>query len=220
MTGPLDEVIRQLKAAIEKLDTAAITATRAQADALQAHTHYTDAGRGSNHPAIQAAQTESTTAAAKAGKVGRLLAETSTHLTTYVNTIAPGTIPTGQSTETTLPTGEQLVATAPSKGGKAEAFLRRYVKKADDTEDNLHEAENAVTTGVREIFQGAKDGPGSSGNVTSTGQPTVATPVERPQLEHPVTAVIMAAGAVVVGVRGLSNLIKKHREEKNDGDQP
>jgi hypothetical protein len=82
---PLDQIVTQLKAANEKLDTAASTATRAQADAQQAHTHYDNAGRGSTHPAIKGAKTESTTAAEKAGKVGRLLAEpapTSPHTST------------------------------------------------------------------------------------------------------------------------------------------
>ena len=216
MTGPLDQVIAQLTAAIEKLDTAAITAVRAQADAQQAHTHYTDAGRGSNHPAIQAAQTESTTAAAKAGKVARLLAETSTHLTAYGNTIAPGTIQAGRSAETATPTGEQLVSEAERRGRRADIAWRKQAKNAEGIEGNLQKAEDGAKDVIGFIkHKLAPTGATSTGTVAGPPPP----PPDRPQIDHPVTAVVMAAGALALVARSVWNHGKTRQARKHDDDQ-
>jgi hypothetical protein len=215
MSGPLDVVIARLKAAIEKLDTATITATRAQADAQQAHTHYADAGRGSTHPAIEGAKMESTTAAEKAGKVGRLLAETSTHLTAYVNTIAPGSISTGQS-GAAMPSGEQLVSEAERRGRRADIAWRKQVKKAEDIEGNLQKAEDGAKEVIGFIKQKMSPPGGTS---TGTVAEPPALPPDRPQIDHPVTAAVMAAGALAVVARSVWNHGKTRRARKHDDDQ-
>ncbi|MEQ4300107.1 hypothetical protein ABNF97_01730 [Plantactinospora sp. B6F1] len=219
MTGSVGDVIAQLLAVLKRLDTAAVTALRAQADADQAEAHFTDVARGTDHNHIRQAVTASHTASEKAARYARLLAKANESLTAYINKIAPGSTPTHQAADPATPSGERLVAEAEGAGSKAETFLRRHVKKADDTEDTLKQVEQAVTTGVKEVFGGFKGGAGTIGTPSST-TPSANTPVDRPQLEHPVTAVIMAAGAVVVGVRAIWKTGKKHRERNRHDDQP
>ncbi|AVT35753.1 hypothetical protein [Plantactinospora sp. BB1] len=219
MTGSVGDVVAQLLAVLRSLDAAAVTALRAQADADQAEAHFTEVARGTNHNHIRQAVTASHTASEKAARYARLLAKANESLTTYINKIAPGSTPTHQAAEAAAPSGERLAAEAESAGSRAETFLRRHVKKADDTEDALKQTEQAVTTGVKEMFGGFKGGPGTTGTPGST-TPSTNAPVERPQLEHPVTAVIMAAGAVVVGVRAMWKTGKRHRERKRHDDQP
>ncbi|MFG1952697.1 hypothetical protein [Micromonospora sp. NPDC048830] len=216
-SGLLAQVVAQLNSATTQLDEIAIRAVRAQADVEQAYQRFTAAGHGSKHPDIRAAVTQSRTAMDKAGRLGKLNSDAARHLAAYVNEIAPGSAPLRDAAEPALPSGERVVTESESRGSKAEAFLRRHVKKAEETEGNLQSAEKAVTDGFRELMQQIKNRPG--GATTSTSQPTPVAPAERPQLEHPVTSVIMAAGAVVIGLKGLSNMIKKRRERKHRDDQ-
>ena len=99
--------------------------------------------------------TQSRTATDEARTAGRLISAASGHLARYANVIAPGSMagPSGH----TMPSGERLVSEAESRGSKAEAFIRRHVKKADGTEENMQNAENAVTAGVRHLFPAGKE---------------------------------------------------------------
>ncbi|MBM0203695.1 hypothetical protein JNW90_11670 [Micromonospora sp. STR1s_5] len=216
MSGSIAEVVAQLLAVREKLDTAAVTALRARTDAEQALAHLAGVQRGSADRGLSAAVADAKVARDKAGRYARLLAEAARHITVYVNTIAPGAASSGPVNEAS-PSGERLVEEAEGRSRKAEAFLRRHIRKADDSEDTLKQTEQSITTGLRELQKSFK-GSGSSGSTTSTSA-SPGTPVDRPQLEHPVTSVIMAAGAVVVGLRGVWNMAKKRRERKQSDEQ-
>ncbi|MEU1585343.1 hypothetical protein [Micromonospora sp. NPDC005710] len=217
MSSSIGELVAQLLAVRGKLDAAAVTALRAQTDAEQALTHLTAVRKGSDDRLLRAAATDAEVARDKAGRYARLLAVAARHITAYVNTIAPGAA-SSEAGDATVPSGERLVEEAEARSRKAEAFLRRHVRKADDSEDTLKQTEQAVTTGLRELQKSLKGG-GSSGSTASTST-NPGTPVDRPQLEHPATSVIMAAGAVVVGLRGVWNMVKKRRERKRFDDQP
>ncbi|MFY1574861.1 hypothetical protein ACN26Z_08225 [Verrucosispora sp. WMMD703] len=218
MSGSIAELVAQLLAVRGNLDAAAVTALRARTDAEVALARLAEVQRGSNDKRLRAAVTDAEVARDKAGRYARLLAEAARHITAYVNTIAPGAVPT-EPDDAASPSGDRLVEEAEGRSRKGEAFLRRHVKKADDTEDTLKQTEQAITTGFRELQKGLK-GSGSSGGTTTTTAADPGTPVDRPQLEHPVTSVIMAAGAVVVGLRGIWNMAKKHRERKRSDEQP
>ncbi|TDC01457.1 hypothetical protein E1091_02830 [Micromonospora fluostatini] len=217
MTGSIGDLVAQLLAVRRSLDEAAVTALRAQADAAQASAHLEEVRRGSNDAKLRMAALEAETARAKAGRYARLLAVAADHIGAYVTTIAPGSDLSAPD-EASSPSGDRVVREAGERTGRAEAFIRRHVKKADDTEDTLKQSEQAVTTGLRELEKILK-GSGAGSSTTSTSSHP-ATPVDRPQLEHPVTSVIMAAGAVVVGVRGAWDMLKKRRERKRSDDQP
>ncbi|MFY1700725.1 hypothetical protein ACN28G_03080 [Micromonospora sp. WMMA1923] len=216
MSGLLAQVVAQLRTAVDQLDALAVRAAHAAGDITQGQDRIAQVGSGSGHPALRAALGQSRTAADQAGTVGRLASSAAGHLARYANVIAPGSI--GEPGEYTIPSGEDVVSESESRGSKAEAFLRRHVKKAESTEGNLQDAEKAVTAGLRDLAQQVKGGPGST--ATSTTQPHPATPADRPQLDHPVASVIMAAGAVVVGLRGLWNVTKRTRERRRHGGQP
>ncbi|MFE9918622.1 hypothetical protein ACFYPG_26035 [Micromonospora sp. NPDC005553] len=217
MSGSIGELVAQLFAVRGKLDAAAITALRARTDAEHALALLNEVQRGSSDPQLRAAATDAAVARDKAGRYARLLAAAARHITRYVNTIAPGAASSGPD-DAASPSGERLVEEAEGRSSKAEAFLRRHVKKADDSEDTLKQTEQSITTGLRELQKSLK-GSGSTGSTTSTPA-NPGTPADRPQLEHPVTSVIMAAGAVVVGLRGVWNMAKKRRERKRSDEQP
>lgn len=214
MSGLVAEVVAQLNAAIQRLDTLAVTATHAQEEIGQSHRRIAEISQGTDHQDCREAVTQSRTAADKAGRLGRLTSNAAGHLAAYANAIAPGAVPNRPGEAS--PSGERLAAEAENRGSRAESFLRRHVKKADQTEGNLQNAEKAATAGFRGFVQQTKGGPG--GTSTSTTQPKPATPADRPHLEHPVASVIMAAGAVAIGFKGLWNMTKKQRERKRRDD--
>ncbi|MEU7974138.1 hypothetical protein AB0B48_19110 [Micromonospora sp. NPDC049089] len=217
MSASIAALVAQLLAVREKLDATAITALRARTDAEQAVTHLTAITRGSSDRRVSAAVADAEVARDKAGRYARLLADAARHITVYVNTIAPGAASSGP-VDRASPSGERLVEEAEGRSRKAEAFLRRHVRKADDSEDTLKQTEQSITTGLRELQKSFK-GSGSTGS-TASASASPGTPVDRPQLEHPATSVIMAAGAVVVGLRGVWRMAKKRRERKQSDEQP
>lgn len=216
MNGLVAEVVAQLNAAIQRLDTLAVTAEHAQQEIGQGHRRFVEISQGTDNQDCRTAVTQSRTAANKAGRLARLASNAAGHLAAYANVVAPGATPNRNSAGEASPSGERLATEAENRGSRAEAFLRRHVKKADETEGNLQNAEKAATTGFRELVQQVKGGSGSTS--TSTTQPKPAAPADRPQLEHPVASVIMAAGAVAVGLKGLWNMAKKHQERKRRDD--
>jgi hypothetical protein len=210
------DVIAQLRHVIERLDRAAVAVSGTQEDATRAHSLLTEVAHGTNHRQMRRAISESQIAGAKAGKVARLLGEAAAHFSAYADLIAPGSgLSRGQATEGP-PSGDELLRQAEEKGSGVDRFIRRHVKKLDETEGNLQKAETAATEGVKKLFKVYKGQSGSTAAQVSVQQPK---PVDRPQLEHPVTAVIIAGGAVAIGVKKLWEKHKKRHEGKAHGDQ-
>ncbi|MEV4820738.1 hypothetical protein [Micromonospora sp. NPDC049274] len=212
MSGSLAEVVAQLLAVRGKLDAAAVTALRARADAEQAVTHLAAVKRGSSDQRLSAAVADAEVARDKAGRYARLLADAARHITGYVNTIAPGAAASGPVGEDASPSGERLVTEAERRGRRADIAWRKQVQKADNTEDSLKDAE-ASAKEVFKFFKQQKEG-GTSG--TTSPQPTPAH--EQPQVDSPVTAVVMAAGALAVTAKAIWNHGKARRARKRDDD--
>ncbi|GAB3812631.1 hypothetical protein [Micromonospora zhanjiangensis] len=221
----MDEVLARLKAAIEDLDTAAVTATRAAADARQAEAHYREAGTGSDHRAAQGAVDESTTAAEKAGKVARLLAETGGHLIAYVNTIAPGAVPTDRGVESAVPTGEQLV-TESVRRSDARAGFAGFLSKMTRNVEDIQDVGKSATEVAQTSYSILKDPTGPTGaKSTGTTTPTIR-PANPPAKIEAAEAVghLLAAGLVVaIAVHRSGQMIRRefarlrsHADEKRN----
>ncbi|MFV2020532.1 hypothetical protein [Micromonospora sp. LOL_023] len=208
MSGTLGDVVARLYAARERLLAAAVTANRAQADADQAATHYAEAAQGSDDQLIKTAIAEVKIAGAKADRVAGILNDICEHIVEYVNDIAPGVAPAADPKIDV--SGERLVAEAEGSGSRADRFARRFVQKSDSAEEHLQNAEKTMQTG-KEILDLFKIKPGSESATTIAPE---SLPADRPAVDNPVTAVIMAAGATALVGREMWKKYKKRREGK------
>lgn len=102
------------------------------------------------------------------------------------------------------------MAEAEGAGSRADRFARRFVQKADSAEEHLQNAEKTMQTG-KEIFDLFKIQPGSESASTVAPDPI---PADRPSVDNPVAAGIMAAGATAVVGREMRKKYKKRREGK------
>ncbi|MET8041782.1 hypothetical protein ABZU25_13070 [Micromonospora sp. NPDC005215] len=212
MTGSIAELVAHLLAVRGKLDTAAVTALRARTDAEQALAYLVEAQRGSSDQRLSAAVADAEVARDKAGRYARLLADAARHITGYVNTIAPGAASSGAAGDDASPSGERLVSEAERRGRRADIAWRKQVQKADNTEDNLKKAE----TSAKEVFKFFRRQQDDATSGTTSPEPTPAQ--ERPQVDSPVTAVVMAAGALAVTAKAIWNHGKARRARKRDND--
>lgn len=210
----LGDVVRHLLAVREGLDEAALTAMRAKADAEQTLVHLTNIRRGSGDQRLATAVSDAEVARDKAGRYARLLADAARHITAYMNDVVPGSAPTGPAKQAT-PSGDRLVAEAGSRGRRADIAWRRQVQKADSTEDSLKNAEANAT----EMFKLLKHQHRNQGGSATGSGSTPHIPVqERPQVDSPVTAVVMAAGALAVVARTVWNHGQARRKKRRGDD--
>ncbi|MEO3819640.1 hypothetical protein [Plantactinospora sp. B24E8] len=217
MTASVAEVVAQLLHVRERLAAAAITATRAQADAEEAHGRYAEAASGSDHPQLQQALADISTASEKAARLARLLTEARTRFTAYINKIAPGSAQDSDVSEAEMPSGERLLSEAERRGRKADMIWRKQLQKAEDTESTLKQVEDGGKA-VLSYFRQQQSPPGATSTGTTAPKPAPAQ--ERPQIDNPVTAAIVATGAIAVAAKSTWDHIKKRRERKKaDDDQ-
>ncbi|WP_327033755.1 hypothetical protein [Micromonospora ureilytica] len=205
------DVVAHLLAIRANLDSAAVTASRAQADAEQALAHLSEVRRGGNNQLLAAAAADAEVARDKAGRYARLLADAARHISAYVNVIAPGAAPIDQSVDAAVPSGERLVTEAEARGGKAEILWRRQVQRVDDTEDALKSAESGAEKFYNFLKQDNRGG-------SSTGTASHGPLQEAPQIDNPVTAMVMAAGAVAVIVKAMWDYGHTRRARRRDSD--
>lgn len=195
-------------------------AKRSQSDAAQAHVAYVRVGRGANHPLVNHAVADASTAAAKAGKTARLLAEAADHIAAYVNIMAPGSVPTKASAPDAMPTGESLIETAGSVTSRADSFLRRAASQVGDVKDAASATTKAVTDGTKSALTFVK-GPRPSGSA-ATSQPVPARS-DTPQSvthEDAVSAVTVSIiGAAVVGRAALDHIKRRRMRKTTNDDQ-
>ncbi|WFE44572.1 hypothetical protein [Verrucosispora sp. WMMD1129] len=212
MSGSIAELVAQLLAVRGNLDAAAVTALRARTDAEVALARLIEVQRGSNDKRLRAAVTDAEVARDKAGRYARLLSEAARNITAYVNTIAPGAAPT-EPDDVASPSGERVVTEAERRGRRADIAWRKQVQKADDTEDSLKNAEASA----REVFKFFKQhGDGQGGTTSGTTSPGPTPGQDRPHVDNPVTAAVMAAGALAVTVKAIWNHGKARRARKRD----
>lgn len=149
MTDALGEVLAHLRQLIGVADEAAVLAQRAQADAQEAQDAYVEAGIGSSRPDIRKANADARTAAEKAGKTARLLAEAASAFTDYINIIVPGTVSARHSAPEAMPTGERLAEEAGDLGSEFEAFVAGMGVDADGKQEAVATTATNIGKGVR-----------------------------------------------------------------------
>ncbi|MET8257529.1 hypothetical protein ACFYPG_13715 [Micromonospora sp. NPDC005553] len=205
------EVVAHLVAIRANLDSAAVTASRAQADAEQALAHLAEVRRGGTNQRLADAAADAEVARDKAGRYARLLADAARHISAYVNVIAPGVAPIEPSVDASAPSGERLVTEAEARGSKADILWRRQVQKADDTEDALKSSESGANQFYKFLRQ---DNRGGSSTSTASHGPAQ----ESAQIDNPVTALVMAAGALAVIAKAMWNYGQTRRARRRDSD--
>ncbi|MEU7848839.1 hypothetical protein AB0B74_15965 [Micromonospora parva] len=205
------EVVAHLVAIQANLDSAAVTASRAQADAEQALAHLAEVRRGGTNQRLADAAADAEVARDKAGRYARHLADAARHISAYVNVIAPGAAPIDPSADASAPSGERLVTEAEVRGSKADILWRRQVQKADDTEDALKSSEGGANQFYKFLRQDNRGG-------SSTGTASNGPAQESPQVDNPVTALVMAAGALAVIAKAMWNYGHTRRARRRDGD--
>lgn len=216
----IDEVLAGLKAAADRLDTAVAVATRARADAEQGVTHYGEASRGTGHPDIRAAVEQAREAVAKAGKVGRLLAEAAGHLTGYANVIAPGSAPSGTGDDNALPSGEDLLAdtTTRAETGKGmQGFLRKMARNIEDVQDKGQTAGEVAQS----VFKIVSDRLGPSGGRSAgTTTPTIPHQSAPSRIDVPETTGNLLVLGVLTGlaIQRSGQLIREQFARRQDDD--
>jgi len=146
VTGSVEDLLAGMRSLLVAIDNAAVSATRAQADAQQAQGRYQQAATGTAHPVLVRAVAAARTAAEKAGRTARLLAKSADAYTAYVNKIAPGAVVARHFASDALPDGEALVTS--SAGRSLSRRLAQRIKETENSDDGL---EHAAAVGPVEI---------------------------------------------------------------------
>lgn len=210
MTATVADLVAQLRRVRETLAAAAVTATRAGKDARQAGSHYREAGTGTEHPKLKQAAADVDVAADKAAKVARLLSEAEKHFAAYVARIAPDAA-NQDVTAAATPTGEDLVSDAQRRARKADRVWRAQVQQMGDTEDSLKKVEDAA----RATFNYFKRDPDPTGGTSAgTVAPSNEDVPQRPHMDNPVTAAIMASATLAMVARKVWDDKRKRQQRK------
>ncbi|GAB3972354.1 hypothetical protein V1634_07580 [Plantactinospora veratri] len=216
-------VVAQFRAILGIIDEAAVGAARAQEEAEQSRAAYAEVSQGTADRLMRKAVEDSRTAAEKAGKTARLLSEAAEHFTTYVNIIAPGTVPPRSSAPEAMPEGERVVSDAMARRRRASGFLDRTASRADDVKDTVAEITKAVEEGTKVALKQIKgDRPPTGGTPSSTATtsaPQHAAGSSPPAHEAISALVVTALGAALVGRAGVDYIKKRLNRRKQDGNQ-
>ncbi|WP_326561169.1 hypothetical protein [Micromonospora sp. NBC_01796] len=199
------DVVAQLLAVVERLDQAAVTASRTEAEIAVAHAAFTQAGAGSDHAEIRRAISESEAAAEKAAKVARKLSTAASHLSAYINVIAPGAAPARSSSPESMPSGEQLLG----QSDRAASSFRRLSKRVVQNAESAGETAKKLTD-----FLNAARPQGTSATTARPEPPPQATPAVAPG--DAAQALIITGAAVVAAALNAANMRKKRKEQERD----
>ncbi|MFV2105904.1 hypothetical protein [Micromonospora sp. LOL_015] len=205
MSAGMEQVIAQMRRAKDQLAEAAVTAMRAKADFDEAYKLYFQLSEGSANPNISRAASEAQTAAAKAGRYANLLDRAQRHYQAYFARVAPAA---GFNEPSGMPSGESLLSDSDRRRRRQDAFWNRQVQKADDIQDAFANAE----THAKAIFKSLPEPPGATSSNPVKVEP--AHGVDRVEVDNPITAAAMAAGAMAVAARSIWQGAKKRRERK------
>jgi hypothetical protein len=221
MTHPLAVVLADFRELIGLIDEAAILALRTQTEAQDAHSAYREAGTGSRRPDIRKAQADARTAAEKAGKTARLLAEAANAFAEYVNIIAPGTVAARHSAPDATPSGDRLVGEAPDRGRRIDMFIRKASGKADDLQDGTTELAKSAADAARAAAQAIRGDHGPHGTMTST--PADSEPPQGPSTGVPdnelAAALVVSALAGAVAARAISRYVSRRTDRERGDDE-
>ncbi len=223
-SSPMEEVIAQFRKLLGVIDETAVNAKRAQEDAERARSAYVEASRGTSDQLMGKAVVNSRTAAEKAGKTARLLSEAADHFATYINIIAPGTVPPRMSAPEATPSGEQVAE-------EATQSLNPQLPQPDHQEGRrpcrCHQHNDEGHGGQREGSRASNPltppphPPGISPGTTTTSQTaTPATPGQSSSVADGASAVTIALlGAAVVGRAAIRAAKRRVARKASDDDQ-
>jgi hypothetical protein len=196
MDGVVAQVVMMLRAIIEDIDRAAVTAAHAQAEVTHAHATLTRVGQGSANRDIAAARRQTREAANRIGDGSALVSRASNDLTSYLNIVLPGAAPPRRAAESAAPTGEDLLDEGLRRSSEVPGmagFVRRLASKAGDLQDQTKDTAQTVQAMVN-VARG-RHGPLGSQIPTTTPPATPPTqPVGR------IDATEAAGNIVVVGL--------------------
>ncbi|WP_341719464.1 hypothetical protein QQG74_06910 [Micromonospora sp. FIMYZ51] len=225
MSASLDAVVSQLRQVIGTLQGAAIVARRAQEDASQATTHYTEAARGTSHPNLTGAVQESEAARGKAVRLANLISKAADSVAAFSNAVVPGSAPTAPS-EAAMPSGETLLSESVEReSGRRNvgSFLSTMTRNVEDLQDNTQKTVSAA----REAFNFIRGPQGPTGTQAGTTTPSASPTLgQRLANEAPDTAGHLVVVGLVAGIavhrsvvsirKGIARL---RNRERTDGIQ-
>ncbi|MFC6017556.1 hypothetical protein ACFP2T_15240 [Plantactinospora solaniradicis] len=205
----MGDVVAQIRTVLGLIDEAAVAAERAQRQAQQASAAYTEASRGTADRLMRTAVVDSRTAGEKAGKTARLLAEAAEHFTTYINVIAPGTVPPRSSAPEADASGEQVLAAAAGQGSLSSKVLGRTaaVRNADD---GLQHAKKIATA--------IKDATGSGGVAVAKSPQPAITAARTPDASAG-DALLAAFTVALLGIKGAEVAARLRNKARTKSEQ-
>ncbi|MEN3608240.1 hypothetical protein AAH979_01705 [Plantactinospora sp. ZYX-F-223] len=209
----IGDVVAGFRTVIGIIDEAAVTAKRAAENARQAQAEYTEASHGTDDRSMRKAVVDTRTAAEKAGKTARLLSEAAEHFTTYVNIIAPGTVPPRSSAPEATPGGDKLAAAGLDQGPLSAKLLGRTaaVRNADD---GLQHAKKVATA--------IQNATGSGGvAVAKTPKPVIRS--AKTESATAGDALLAAFALTLLGIKGAevaAKIRRKARAKEDHQDNP
>ncbi|MEU4333816.1 hypothetical protein AB0F59_04220 [Micromonospora lupini] len=196
MSSLLAQVVAQLRSTIDRLDALAVQANRAATDVAEGNARYAGVGRGTDHPKLRAAVSQSRTGADKAHRIARLSSDAARNVADFLNVIAPGSAPQSAAAASGPPSGEDLLADSDRRSlarAKARGWVNRSLRKADDLQEHAANATDKTQKLIK-VFANPK---GPSGT-QSTGTGTPAVPGSAPRAK--IDGAEAAGNLVVVGL--------------------
>ncbi|MDG4763616.1 hypothetical protein O7632_05745 [Solwaraspora sp. WMMD406] len=201
----MEQVIAQMQQAKDQLAEAAVRAMRAKGDFDEAYKLYFQLSEGSANPDISRAASEAQIAAAKAGRYANLLDRAQRHYQAYFAKVAPAA---GFKEPSGMPSGEELISDTDRRRRRQDALWSRQVQKADDIQDSFTNAESHA----KAVFKSLPDPPGATSSHPVKADPSPVA--DRVEVDNPITAAAMAAGAMAVAAKSIWQGVKKRRERK------
>ncbi|MGC4874823.1 hypothetical protein ACLQ26_00955 [Micromonospora sp. DT43] len=196
MSSLLAQVVAQLRSTIDRLDALAVQANRAATDVAEGNARYAGVGRGTDHPKLRAAVSQSRTGADKALRIARLSSDAARNVADFLNVIAPGSAPQSAAAASGPPSGEDLLADSDRRDiarAKARGWVNRSLRKADDLQEHAANATDKTQKLIK-VFTNP-NGP-SGTQSTGTGTPTVPASAPRARID----GAEAAGNLVVVGL--------------------
>lgn len=200
MSDLLAQVVVQLRSTIDRLDAITVQATRAASDVAEGHTRYATLGKGTDHPRLRAAVSQSRTAADKAHRLARLSSDAARNVADFLNAIAPGAAPRSREAASGPPAGEDLLTDSDRRDlarDRARAWVTRSLRKADDLKENA----SSATDKTQKLIKVFTDPKGPSGTQSAgTGTPTVPASAPRAKIDGAESAGHLVVVGLLAGV--------------------
>lgn len=200
MSASVADLIIQLQDLRRRLAAAAVSATRARAEANQAGHHYREAGKGSDHTDIRSAVADIDEAAAKSAKVARLLETARGHLAAYLNRIAPGSVSGLAADADAMPTGERLMAEAHARSDRRKD-MGSFLSKMTRNVETLQDAGKSATKAGQDVLRilAKPSGPGGTQSTGTTTSPSLSQQPP-PRIDTADAAGHLIAAGLVAGI--------------------